>query len=75
MDTNPDPSVGEPVIVTILFVVAYLSIVVGIVFALREPILAEGLAEIASAALRSIGFWAAAVLIRILHRIERNTRG
>lgn len=69
MKTSPPQDNDEPIIVLVLFVLAGLCVLGGLVIALDNP--AGGLgAGLSSGAM----MWATAVLIRVLHRIERNTR-
>lgn len=69
MKSLPSQDNDEPIIVLVLFVLAGLCVLGGLFMALENPAAGLG-AGLSSGA----GMWAAAVLIRVLHKIERNTR-
>ncbi|WP_035605116.1 hypothetical protein [Haloferula sp. BvORR071] len=73
-DAAPAKGDDEPIIVLVLFVLAGLSVVGGVVQGLQAAGAQGMFIGLAAGALSGSGAWAFAVLLRTLHRIERNTR-
>lgn len=64
----------EPLVVLVLFVLAGLCVLAGLVQGMQMPGLGGILFGCLVGASAGLSFWALAVVIRLLHKIERNTR-
>lgn len=64
----------EPLAVLVLFVLAGLCVLAGLIQGMQMPGLGGILFGCLAGASAGLGFWALAVIIRLLYKIERNTR-
>jgi hypothetical protein len=71
MKTTDD---DEPLVVLVLFVLAGLCVLAGLIQGMQMPGLGGILFGCLAGASAGLGFWALAVIIRLLYKIERNTR-
>ena len=74
MKTPPPQADDEPIVVLVLFALAALCVVGGIVQGVQVESGMGLFLGLLMGSASALGFWALAVIIRILHRIERNTR-
>ncbi len=74
MKPPPPSREDEPLVVLVLFVLAALCVVLGAVHGLNLPGMLGMLTGILAGCSAALGFWALAVIIRLLYKIEYNTR-
>ena len=72
---KPSPSQDdEPLVVLVLFVLAGLCVLAGVASGVPAGTVSAILFGTLFGCSGALGFWSLAVIIRLLHRIERNTR-
>lgn len=74
MKTSPPHDDDEPLVVLVLFVLAGLCVLAGVVSGMSAGSTAAILFGTLYGCSGALGFWSLAVIVRLLHRIERNTR-
>ena len=74
MKTSPPSDDDEPLVVLVLFVLAGICVLAGLASGVPAGTVQAFLMGSLFGCSGALGFWALAVIIRLLHRIERNTR-
>lgn len=74
MKTPPPSDDDEPLVVLVLFVLAGLCVLAGVASGIPAGTVPAILFGALLGCSGALVFWSLAVIIRLLHRIERNTR-